>query len=266
VIATCPLSTLDRALLQTFGFYSVLFYSMCRRRWNVSIRERRRVGVTLAHLLSEEQMLKWVTWLGDWARFLWDELVASALGDNQQEHMFGVMRRESPFDHRTAVVIRVLRGLVLREKQRCDLALPVGFGTGMHKSEDEVLYTGGDGSGAPTAGEVFTWVVDNYRFLGLEIPDEVVDELQALGVWSVAPEFRVIDDMVFWRPVPRPHAVAMTPRQSRLNPTAAAGFMQRIMSHRMVVRAARVAEDVPDGPWTDAHVDLLRTLVDAAPW
>jgi hypothetical protein len=98
---------------------------MCRRRWNVSIRERRRVGVTDVHLLSEEQMLKLVTWLGDSARFLWDELVASAIGDKQQEHMLGVLRRESHFDHRTAVVIEVLRGLNLQERQRCELELPV---------------------------------------------------------------------------------------------------------------------------------------------
>jgi hypothetical protein len=69
------------------------------------------------------------------------------------------MRRELHVDHRAAVVIRVLRRLVLREEQRCDLELPVGFGTGMDKSSDERLYTGGDGGGAPSAGEVFTWVV-----------------------------------------------------------------------------------------------------------
>jgi hypothetical protein len=53
-------------------------------------------------------MLKLVTWLEDSTRVLWDELVASALCDNQQAHMFGVMRRESHFDHRTAVVIPLL--------------------------------------------------------------------------------------------------------------------------------------------------------------
>jgi hypothetical protein len=58
----------------------------------------------------------------------------------------------------------------------------------------------------------------------------------------------------------------MTRRQSRLHAMAAAGLMPRIMSHRTLVRLARVAEGVPDCPWTDAHDELLRTLVDAAPW
>jgi hypothetical protein len=58
----------------------------------------------------------------------------------------------------------------------------------------------------------------------------------------------------------------MATRQSRLNPTAAAGFMQRIMSNRTIVRLARVAEGVPDRPWTDAQDENLRTLIDAAPW
>jgi hypothetical protein len=128
-----------------------------------------------------------------------------------------------------------------------------------------VLYTGGDGRVAPTAGGVLTWVVGNCRFLGLEIPDEVVDELQALGVWSAVPELLVNDDMISSRPVLRPHAAAMMTRQSRLNVTAVAGFVQRTMSHRTVVRLARVAEGVPVRPWMDAHDDLLRTLVDAAP-
>jgi hypothetical protein len=145
-------------------------------------------------------------------------------GDDQQEHMFGVRHRESHFDHRTAVVIQILRRLVLREKQRCDLELRVGFGTGPHESKDEMLYTGGDGRGAPTAGEVFTWVVDNYRFPGLEFPEEVVDELQALGMWSAIPEFRVIDDTVTWRRGPRSRTAAMTTRLGGLNPTAATGF------------------------------------------
>jgi hypothetical protein len=96
-------------------------------------------------------------------------------------------------------MIQVLRRLVLRGKQRCDLELPVGFGRGTHKSKDEVLYTGGDGR-----GEVFTGGVANYRFLGLEIPDDVVDELQAPGVWAAAPEFRVFGDMISSRPVLRP--------------------------------------------------------------
>jgi hypothetical protein len=60
MIATWPLCRLDRAVLQKFGFYSVLFHSMCDHRWDVSIRERRRVGVTLVHLLSDEQMLNLV--------------------------------------------------------------------------------------------------------------------------------------------------------------------------------------------------------------
>jgi hypothetical protein len=74
----------------------------------------------------------------------------------------------------------------------------------MHKSKDEVLYTDGDGGGAPTAGEVFTWVVDNYRFPGLEFPEEVVDELQALGVWSAVPEVRDIEEMISWCQALRP--------------------------------------------------------------
>jgi hypothetical protein len=73
--------------------------------------------------------------------------------------VFVVMRREPHFDHRTVVVIQVLRRLVLREKPRCDLELPVEFGAGTHKSKDEVLYTAGDGRGAPTADEGLTWVV-----------------------------------------------------------------------------------------------------------
>jgi hypothetical protein len=47
--------------------------------------------------------------------------------------------------------------------------------------------------------------------------------------------------------------VNMTPRQNGLNPTTAAGLMQRIMSHRTVVRLARVPEGVPDDPGTDAQ-------------
>jgi hypothetical protein len=46
-------------------------------------------------------MPKIVTSFGDSARFLWDELVASALGDNQQEHMFG-----SRVESHTSIVAR----------------------------------------------------------------------------------------------------------------------------------------------------------------
>lgn len=65
---------------------------------------------------------------------------------------------------------------------------------------------------------MFTTVVDDYRFLGLEIPDEVVDELQALRVSSSALEFRVIHDMVSWAAVQRPHPAAVTTAQGWLNP------------------------------------------------
>jgi hypothetical protein len=59
---------------------------------------------------------------------------------------------------------------------------------------------------------MLTWVVDNYRLLGLEIPGENVDELQALGVWSAVREFRVIDDMISWHPVLWAHDAAVTTR------------------------------------------------------
>jgi hypothetical protein len=42
--------------------------------------------------------------------------------------------------------------------------------------------------------------------------------------------------------------------------------MQRIMSHRTVVRLTRVAEGVPVRPWTDAQDELLWTRVGAASW
>jgi hypothetical protein len=69
--------------------------------------------------------------------------------------------------------------------------------------------------------------------------------------------------MVTWRPVLRIRTAAMKARESRLNPTAAACFIQRIMSDRTLVRLVRVAEGIPDGPWTDAQAELLGTLVDA---
>jgi hypothetical protein len=68
------------------------------------------------------------------------------------------------------------------EQWRCELELPVGLGASAHKSKSEELYTSGDGRGAPTACDVFTWVLDTCRFLELEVPDDVVDERQALGV------------------------------------------------------------------------------------
>jgi hypothetical protein len=58
----------------------------------------------------------------------------------------------------------------------------------------------------------------------------------------------------------------MTTRQSGLNSTATAGFVQRLMSHTTVVRLTRVAEAVPDRLWTNAQDELLATLVAAAPW
>jgi hypothetical protein len=72
--------------------------------------------------------------------------------------------------------------------------------------------------------------------------------------------------MVTYRSVPRLRTAAMAMRRSKLNPTAAAGFMLRIMSHRTLIRLARVAWGVSNGPLTDAQAELLGTLVDAAPW
>jgi hypothetical protein len=127
-----------------------------------------------------------VTWFGDSARFLWDELVASAIGDTKPKHMFGVMRRESHFDHRTAVMVRVLRRLIMRERQRCDLELPVGFGTGTHKSKDDVPYLVGL-QGRTDRGRSVHVGRRQLTVTGLETPDEVVAELQALRGLPEAP-------------------------------------------------------------------------------
>jgi hypothetical protein len=93
--------------------------------------------------------------------------------------VFGVMRRESHVDPRTAVVFRVLRRLP-REKQRCDLGLQVGFGAGTHRSKHGALRRPGWRVRADRRRSVH--VSSNYRFLGLENPDAVVGELRALGV------------------------------------------------------------------------------------
>jgi hypothetical protein len=124
----------------------------------------------------------------------------------------------------------------------------------------------GDDSSAPTCGEVFTGVVDNYLFLGLVIPDQVLEELQALRVWSDEPQFRVVEDLISWRPAVRPRAAAMTTQEGRLNPTAAAGFIYRILSDRLMVRRDGADADAPDGPWSEAHDRLLKQAVADAPW
>jgi hypothetical protein len=77
-------------------------------------------------------------------------------------------------ESRTSITARrwVLRRLTPWEKQCCDLALPVGWGADTRKPKSEVLCIRGGARFPPIAGAVFTWVVDNDRALGLEIPDE----------------------------------------------------------------------------------------------
>jgi hypothetical protein len=107
-------------------------------------------------------------------------------------------------------------------------------GTGM-------LHTGGDGRGAPTSGDMSTVVRRQLSIPG--IGDSRWGRRRIARAWClVGGSGR--DDRITWHPVPLPRTTAMTTRHIRLSPTAAAGFMRRIMSHRILVRLSLAAKGV----------------------